>query len=427
MKPVSNAVQRGAEPLAHTGQPGDDLGEAVQCPAAAQLAGVVGDRFEPQDARAFGVALECQQPEVDFEHCQVPRRCLEHDPDPGRGGCAVLAGTAAGPEQGPQGRDVQPGPGPVQHGVEHPVHVTAVGKQQVTGVFGLVDRVGVAEAGPPLIGQVQAEDQAGGVDPPVDDLAQPPCSRILRQGVCDLSQASRIRGSSKTVALLGEADALGLCGHRDVLVAVQDHLRGERRMPGHLDHQVPPLGVHDVEAVVIDVRALAGQAAEHRAVRGPAHIPHHRRGPGDQDQEHTRAHRMGAQVLLRDQVLAFPRRAVDHRDGVIGGPGPDPPREPARQPHQVSVVQHRIGLGVTAPDQAPPPGPESARRAPHRVVGIQHDPVHAVIPASQQIPVPLSEVIGHAPTVEPTRASGQDISHTAPQGPLLPGGVPDAA
>jgi len=197
------------------------------------------------------------------------------------------------------------------------------------------------------------------------------------------------------------------------VVAVQDHLRRERRMPGHLDDQVPPLPVHDVEAVVIHVRALAAQAADHRAVRGPAHIPHHRRGPGDQDHEHSRPHRMRAQILLRDQVLAFPRPAVDHRDGIVSGPGPDPPREPARQPHQVRVVQHRIRLGVTAPDQAPPPGPESARRAPHRVVGIQHDPVHAVIPAGQQIPVPLSEVISHLPTVKATRTSHRDISHTA--------------
>ena len=263
-----DAVQRGAEPLAHAGQPGDDLGKALQCPAAAQLAGVVGDRFEPEDARAFGVALECQQPEMDFEHRQVPRRCLEHDPDPGRGLCAVLAGTAAGPEQGPQGPDIQAGPGPVQHGVEHPVHVTAVGKQQVTGVFGLVDRVGVGEAGPLLIGQVQAEDQARGVDPPVDDLAQAPCSRILRQGVCDLGQAVRIRGTSKAVALLGEGDPGRLGRDRHVLMAVQDDLRGERRMAGHLDRQVPPPGVHDVEAVVIHIGALAGQAAEHRAVRG---------------------------------------------------------------------------------------------------------------------------------------------------------------
>jgi hypothetical protein len=192
-------------------------------------------------------------------------------------------------------------------------------------------------------------------------------------------------------------------------------------MPGHLDRQVPPLPVHDVEAVVIDVRALAGQVADHRAVRGPAHIPHHRRGPGDQHHEHSRPYRMGAQVLLRDQVLAFPRRAVDHRDGVAGCPGPDPPGEPARQAHQVSVVQHRIALGVTTPDQAPPPGPEPARRVPHRVVGIEHDPVHAVIRAGQQARIARREVISHPPTVGPRRPSRQP---DCPEGAIPSGRSP---
>jgi hypothetical protein len=56
---------------------------------------------------------------------------------------------------------------------------------------------------------------------------------------------------------------------------------------------------------------------------------------------------------------------------------------------------------------------------------VQHDPVHAVITARQQIPAPFGEVISHALTVEATRTSDQDISHTAPKGPLLPGEVPD--
>jgi hypothetical protein len=94
-----DAVQRGAEPLAHAGQPGNDLGKAVQGPAAAQLPGVVGDRFEPQDARAFGVALECQQPEVDFEHRQVPRRCLERDPARGEGAVPYLPGRRRAPNK----------------------------------------------------------------------------------------------------------------------------------------------------------------------------------------------------------------------------------------------------------------------------------------------------------------------------------------
>ena len=48
---------------------------------------------------------------------------------------------------------------------------------------------------------------------------------------------------------------------RDVLVPVEDHLRAERRVPGHLDHHMAPGRVHDVEAVVIDVRPLLRQVA----------------------------------------------------------------------------------------------------------------------------------------------------------------------
>ena len=176
-----------------------------------------------------------------------------------------------------------------------------------------------------------------------------------------------------------------------------------------------------MEAVVIHVRALAGQVADHRAVRGPAHIPHHRRGPGHQDHEHSRPHRMAAQILLRDQVLAFPRRAVEHRDGVVRGPGPDPPREPPRQAHQVSVVQHRIRLRVTTPDQLPPPGPEPARRVPHRVVGIEHDPVYAVIRAGQQARIAGREVISHPPTVGPRGSSRQP---DCPEGAIPSGRSP---
>src|SRR6266849_951786 len=132
--------------------------------------------------------------------------------------------------------------------------------------------------------------------------------------------------------------------------------------------------------------------------------------------------RMRAKVLLRDQVLAFPRRAVDHRDGVAGGPGPDPPGEPARQAHQVSVVQHRIRLRVTAPDQPPPPGPEPARAAAQRIVGVQHDPVHAVIRAGQQPRIPRREVISHALNVP---LSSLTVRRTAPKGPFLLGEVPD--
>ena len=87
---------------------------------------------------------------------------------------AAAVGAVLGAEQGPQGGHVQPGAGPVDDGVEDPVHHRPRGEQQVAAVLDLVDRVVVAEAAAGLLVEVQAEAQAGGVDPPLDDLAQAP-------------------------------------------------------------------------------------------------------------------------------------------------------------------------------------------------------------------------------------------------------------
>ena len=129
-----------------------------------------------------------------------------------------------------------------------------------------------------------------------------------------------------------------------------------------------------------------------------------------EDHEHPRAHGVFGEVFLGDLVLALPALAVDDRDPVCSGPGPHPAGEPARQPHQVRVIQLRIRIAVPPP----PPGPEPARVMAQRVIRVQHDPVHAVIRAGQQVPVPFGEVIGHALTVEATRTSFQYISRTAP-------------
>jgi hypothetical protein len=51
---------------------------------------------------------------------------------------------------------------------------------------------------------------------------------------------------------------------------------------------------------------------------------------------------------------------------------------------------------VVAAVQPPPPGPEPAGVMTDREECIQHDPVHAVIGAGQQVSVPFSEVISHA-------------------------------
>jgi hypothetical protein len=141
-----DTVEHGGEPLDHTGEPGDHLAEVRQHPTAARRPGIVHDRLEAQHVFAVGVARHRQQPEVDLEHGRVPPRFLDHDRRSRREVAAGLAVRAvAHAEQRAQRGHVQPGPGPVDDGVEDPLHHRAGGKEQVAAVLDLVDLV-VAEA-----------------------------------------------------------------------------------------------------------------------------------------------------------------------------------------------------------------------------------------------------------------------------------------
>lgn len=106
---------------------------------------------------------------------------------------------------------------------------------------------------------------------------------------------------------------------------------------------------------------------------------------------------MSGQILLGDAVLALPGLAEHHRHVVRRAPRLDPPREPARHPHQVGVVQ--LGVAVVVP--APPPHPQPARVVTEREERVEHDPIHAVIAAGQQIPVAKAEIVGHRQTLRP--------------------------
>ena len=303
------------------------------------------------------------------------------------------AGSLFGAEQGAQLGHVETGPGAVHHGVEHPVHGRPGREEQVPAVLDLVDGVVVDEPGPFLLGQIQPEAQAGGVDPPIADLAQTPYSRGLRQGVCELGQARGIGDLRETVSLLPERHASrgGHGGH--VLVAVADDLRPERRVTRHLDGDVPPHGIDDMEAVVVDIGRLLGQVADRPSLRS-LHVPGRRWGPGHQDHEHPRPQtRMVAKVLLGDEMLALPRSAVDDRHAMDFGPLTNPTGEPAGHAHEVSVVE--ILVAVVVP--SPPPGPEPAGAVSHREVGVEHDPVDAVITAGQQVAIAIRELVTHPP------------------------------
>ena len=84
------------------------------------------------------------------------------------------------------------------------LHPVSVGEDQVAAVFELIDGETVAKSAALLLVEVKPEAQARGVDPAPTDLAQPPYSRILRQGICDPSQARGVGDRGEAVAGLAE-------------------------------------------------------------------------------------------------------------------------------------------------------------------------------------------------------------------------------
>lgn len=72
-----HTVQRGGEPVGDSGQLRHDLGEFLDHPPAARFGSVVRDGLESKHAFAFGMGLAGQPPEVQLEHGQVKRRCLD--------------------------------------------------------------------------------------------------------------------------------------------------------------------------------------------------------------------------------------------------------------------------------------------------------------------------------------------------------------
>jgi hypothetical protein len=84
---------------------------------------------------------------------------------------------------------------------------------------------------------------------------------------------------------------------------------------------------------------------------------------------------------------------------IFGGflSAPSDERDESAHPWLKAALGFGIRAAIVVP--APPPHPEPARRMPHREIRIEHDPVHAVIAAGEQIAAPLAEHVGHPRTV----------------------------
>ena len=94
--------------------------------------------------------------------------------------------------------------------------------------------------------------------------------------------------------------ALRLAGN--VLMSVQHHLGGEGRMPADLDGDVSPVGIEDMEGVMIDV----GHRLFPFDVMIGADIPHRRLRAAHQNEKQPSSDLRLRQVFFREIMLAFP-------------------------------------------------------------------------------------------------------------------------
>src|SRR5437867_6420885 len=158
-------------------------------------------------------------------------------------------------------------------------------------------------------------------------------------------------------------------------MTIQDHLGWKWRMSADLDGHMPPVGVENMERVVIDI----GHRFLPLQVMLAHDLPNRSLSSADQDQKHAAGDFCLGQLLFSDLMLAFPHRAIDDRNLVRLSPTADATTEATRHPHQMGVVEGLIGTG-----QALPPEPEPARRVSQTKIGVQDDAVQAVITSAHQ-------------------------------------------
>src|SRR3981189_216237 len=211
----------------------------------------MGNGLDTKHAFAFGIDLERQLATVQLEDRQIIRRSLDRDFPFGRPlGSPAINRAMPVSEDRLDGLQVQCSTAAINEGLKHLVHVPAHLEDQVSTVFDLIVGVLITEPAALLLVEVEREAHTV-VNPTLADLAQSPYSPGLGQGVCDLRQTCGVRDRSKAVSLFGEGDASLARLAGNVLVAVQDHLGGEGRMPADLDREMAPVGVEDVKRIVV--------------------------------------------------------------------------------------------------------------------------------------------------------------------------------
>jgi hypothetical protein len=249
-----HTIQVVQEPAEHIAKPRDNLWETVQPAATAEFGSIVHNRFEAEDALAFGVRLQSQLAKVQLENRQIIRRSVDHNLQSSSLVSPVAMRATFATEDGLPTLHIQTGTTAVHHCLEQQLHNGRPDEKSDSGCIQpdrLSTHTGTSCAADPAD---PAKTQTRTVNPAIADLAQSPCRPTFEQGICDFGQTGRAGKYSEAVSLLCELNAATTCLTGDVLVTVQNDLGTERRMSRHLDRDMAPVGIHDVERIMVDER-----------------------------------------------------------------------------------------------------------------------------------------------------------------------------
>jgi hypothetical protein len=354
-----------------------------------QLLGVVNDHLDSQDAFAFAIHLDRQLPEMDFEDRQIIDRSLDHGLASKRGSpfLPLKEGTMLGAEDGLDHLEVQGGSRPINDTMKYLIQVASSREEKVTTIFALVDRIGVTESTFLLLPTLQSEAQTS-INPTLTGPNQAPYRARGSHGVCDSGQACGVRDLCKTVTLFGERNPafLGLTSH--VFMTVEDHLGIKGRMRAELDSQMPPLWVHDMKRILIDIRGLGLDVGD--PLLGAVDLENGHGCQSSNDAEDASETGIFGDMPFGQFMLPFPTLTVNQRNALLCGISVNPSAKATSESHEMGVVKILI-----APSQLAPPGPESSGGLRHNEIGIEHNAIDTIIGSVKKRLIGLREFIEH--------------------------------
>ena len=169
---------------------------------------------------------------------------------------------------------------------------------------------------------------------------------------------------------------------------IERNLQAKGRMAAHLNREVAPFLIDDVEVIVVDQGPALGPAQHDFARAIVLGLPHQRRSLGHQDEKDALKVRIGRSQFFGLGVFGLVADgAVAQRDLMLVSVGLHSPGNVARHSAQPCLCQRRLGIELVPPSQ------QTATGLAHREITAQRNAIHAVIRSLEQLSDIAREII----------------------------------